>query len=266
MSFSMFDLTGKIAIVTGGGRGIGRAIALGFAQAGADVVVADRAAVEGEDTAAKIRAEGRKALAIPTDVQSVDQATNMLRETLAEFGRVDILVNNAGGTSLDTGESYPSPVLQMSANAWEAIVELNLTSVFICSKIIGEQMAKQKVGNIINISSTAGLGPQPGNAPYATAKAGVISLTKTLAVEWAPYNIRVNAIAPGFVDTPLIAGFWEENPSRLQDCLKKIPLGRIGKPEDIAAVAIFLASGASSYVTGETIVTSGGLTTTVFDF
>jgi len=264
MGLSAFDLTGKVAIVTGGGRGIGKAIALGMAQAGADVVVAARTASEIETTAEEIRALGRKTRAIPTDVRQVNQVTGLLRETLASFNRVDILVNNAGG-ALDAAHQSPGAVLQMRPDTWQAMFTQNLDSTFICCKTIGGQMVQQRAGSIINISSTAGLGPQPRNAHYAAAKAGVISFTRTLAVEWGPYNIRVNAIAPGFVDTPLMVKFWEEHADRRHDILKKIPLGRFGKPEDIIPVAVFLASDAASYMTGETIVASGGLTTTVFD-
>lgn len=259
MGLSIFDLTGRVAIVTGAGRGIGRAIALGFAQAGADVVVAARTTAEIEDTAVNIRDLGKKALAIPTDVRDVGQVVSMLDRTLASFSRVDILVNNAGGgTPLDY-------VLHIKASDWETAIELNLNSVFLCTKTIGEVMVKQKVGNIINISSVAGMGPYPRVAAYAAAKAGIISLTKTLAVEWAPYNIRVNAIAPGSIMTPLARKLGAEDSPRRQAQLKCIPLGRFGEPEDIAGVAIFLASNASGYVTGETIVVDGGLTTTVFD-
>jgi len=258
MNLSMFSLVGKVAIVTGAGRGIGRAIALGLAQAGADVVVAARTAADIDEVAAGIEDTGRKALAIPTDVRDIDQVTSMLGKTLASFGRVDILVNNAGGY-------FIAPVLDMSPRGWEAVIKENLDSVFICCKVIGEPMVKQKAGSIISVSSTTGLGPYPGAAHYAVAKAGIISLTKTLAVEWAPYNIRVNAIAPGFVETPATTAFWQENPKHRQAVLQKVPLGRLGKPEDIVGTAIFLASDASAYVTGETIVVSGGLTTTVFD-
>jgi NAD(P)-dependent dehydrogenase (short-subunit alcohol dehydrogenase family) len=259
MDLSIFDLTDKVAIVTGAGRGIGRAIALGFAQAGADVVVAARTTSEIEDTAAKIRNEGRKAIAIPTDVRNVDQVTDMLHQTLASFNKVDILVNNAGGATENSGKY----VLDLSIDAWKEGIELNLNSLFICSKIVGEVMAEHKAGSIINISSGMGLGPCPGIAADAAARAGVNNLTKTLAVEWAPYNIRINAIAPGWTETSLTAKTWEKDPSMRVAILENIPLGRFGKPEDIAAVAIFLASDASSYITGEVIYVSGGLITTV---
>ena len=258
MDLSMFALTDKVAIVTGGGRGIGRAIALGFAQAGADVVVAARTDAEIEETAAMIRDTGRKALAVPTDVREVEQVASMLDKTMDLFGRVDILVNNAGGATGLTS------VLDMGFDIWEANIKVNLTSVFICSKIIGEAMVKQKRGNIVSIASVAGMGPWPNVAHYGAAKAGIISLTKTLAVEWAQYNIRVNAIAPGSIQTPLASRLASLDSPRRQAQLKSTPLGRFGQPEDIAEVAIFLASDASAFITGETIVVNGGQTTTVF--
>lgn len=258
MDLSLFALTGKVAIITGGGRGIGRAIALGLARGGADVVVAARTASAIEDAAAKIRGEGRNALAVPTDVRNIDQITNLLERTLNAFNRVDILVNNAGG-------SFSVPFIRLSANAWEAVIKENLSSVFLCSRIIGEAMVKQKTGNIINISSAVGgLSPYPNYAHYAAAKAGIIGLTKTLAVELAPYNIRVNAIAPGIVPTPGSNKATQAPPEYREAQLKRIPLGRFGQPEDIAGAAVFLASDASAYITGETIAITGGLTTTVF--
>ena len=164
MDMSMFALTDKVAVITGGGRGIGKAIALGFGKAGADVVVAARTAADIEETAAEIRGEGRRTLAVPADVRNADQVANLLDKTIELFGRVDILVNNAGG-------SFQSPVLDLSPNAWEAVVRENLSSTFICSKVIGEVMVRQKSGNIINMSSVAGLIPLPNSAHYGAAKA-----------------------------------------------------------------------------------------------
>ncbi len=258
MGLSMFALTDKVAIVTGAGRGIGRAIALGFARAGADVVVAARTAAEIEDTAALVRREGRKALAVPTDVQDADQVKNLLSQTMDAFSRIDILVNNAGGNIF-------SNVLDMSVEFWENIVKQNLTSTFLCSRIIGEAMVKQKSGNIINMSSVTASSPLPRGAAYGAAKAGIISLTQTLAVEWAPYHVRVNAIAPGIIITPLSRQLAPETSPYRQAQLKRIPLGRFGKPEDVVGAAIFLASDASAYITGATIPVDGAITTTVFD-
>lgn len=259
MQDSMFSLAGKVAVITGGGRGIGRAIALGYARAGADVVVVSRTAAQIEDTAAKIREIGRESLTVLADVRVPDQVTPVLDKTLEHFGRVDILVNNAGGT-------FTALVLKTSFNGWESIIRENLTSVFICSKIIGEAMIRQKSGVIINMSSVAGLSPYPTSAPYGAAKAGIINFTKTLAVEWAEYGIRVNAIAPGLVPTASTDRIWDTELAQQRKLqIKRIPLGRFATPEDIVGTAVFLASEASAYITGTTIEVNGGLTTTVFN-
>jgi 3-oxoacyl-[acyl-carrier protein] reductase len=258
MNLPMFDLSGKVAIVTGGSRGIGRGIALGFARAGADVVVAARSADAIKDTAAQVQKEGRRSLAVPTDVRNIDQIKNLLSKTLDSLGRVDILVNNAGGDS--GGSGY---VLDMTIDEWRDGIDLNLNSLFYCSKIIGEAMVRQKAGNIINISSGMGFGPFPGASHHAAARAGVINFTKSLALEWAPYNIRVNSLAPGYTATELPGKDWREHPEHLKALLENVPLGRVAQPEEMAAVAVFLASPAASYITGETIYVSGGLFTTV---
>jgi NAD(P)-dependent dehydrogenase (short-subunit alcohol dehydrogenase family) len=259
MNLSVFGLTDKIALVTGAGRGIGREIALSFAQAGADVIVTSRTFNEIADTAAEIKQMGRRALAISADVQDAGQVTNLVNKTLGEFARIDILVNNAGA-------GVVSSAMNMSIDTWEAQIRENLTSVFICSRIVGEVMVKQKTGNIINITSIAGIEAVPSFVAYGAAKAGVVNLTKTLAIELASHHIRVNAIAPGFIKTPLMIKVAPETSEFRQGQLKRIPLGRFGEPEDIALLAIFLASDASAYITGETIVASGGLTTHVFNF
>jgi 3-oxoacyl-[acyl-carrier protein] reductase len=208
----------------------------------------------GEATAAEIREKGRKALAVPTDVRNVDQVKNLAQKTLDAFGKVDILVNNAGGSTGVEGKF----VLELSYDEWRKPLELNLDSVFICCRFIGEAMAKQESGCIINISSGSGLGPMPGSSADAAAKAGVNHFTKTLAKEWGQYKIRVNAILPGLTETPLTAGSMKD-PGRLEAVLEHIPMGRIGKPEDIANTAVFLASDAASYISGELIYVSGGL-------
>ena len=247
MILSKFALTDKVVIVTGAGRGIGKGLALGFAEAGANVVVAARTVAEIEAVAAEIREMGRKALAVPTDVRQSDQIDNMVQKTLEEFGRIDVLINNAGG-------SFVVMAMDMSENAWDAIVRENLRPVFLCSKIVGKVMLDQKKGNIVNISSGAGKGASPGLSAYGASKAGVINLTRTLALEWAPH-VRVNCIAPGAIETP---GLQATSSEHLAEVTANIPLSRMGQPEDIATAAIYLASDAAEWVTGITIDVDGG--------
>ena len=257
MSLSMFDLTDRVAIVTGSGRGIGKAIALGFADAGADVVVCARTPADIEDTAAKIRDKGRKALAVPADVRNVDQATDVVQETLAHFGKIDILVNNVGG-----GVGGDANILRMTLKDWEGAIDQNLNSLLICTKLVSEHMLKQKSGNIINMSSIVGTGPFGVNTNYSVAKAGVISFTQLQAVQFASDNIRINVIAPGFIETSsTMAERIKSDPEFRKSILDRIPLGRLGKPEDVVGAAIYLASDASAYVTGATIVVSGAIAT-----
>lgn len=256
MGLELFQLTDRVAIVTGGGRGIGRSIALGLAEVGAHVVVADFNAPLGEETAADIRKLGRKSLAISTDVQYAEPVQNLVDKTMAEFGKIDILVNNAGG-------NFPRAFADMSEKAWDALIRENLKSVFLCTSAVGKVMLKQKRGSIINMASLAGILPYAQMTHYATAKAGIIHLTRSLAQEWGPLNIRVNAIAPGFIETPGIIEWMkslkEKNPNVLEDHLKCIGMKRLGKPDDLKGLAIFLASDASSYITGTINDISGGL-------
>lgn len=249
MSVLRFALTDRVAIVTGGGRGIGKGIALAFAEVGADVVVAARTVAEIEATAAEIRLLGRKALAIPTDVRQGDQVANMVNKTMEEFGRIDILVNNAGG-------NFYKPFLELSEGGWDATIKINLKSVFLCTQAVGKIMVEQRRGSIINIASVAGFGPDTLSPAYGVAKAGVINLTQTLGLDWGPYHVRINAIAPGWVKNPR----YQIDEEQRQLRISAIPLGRQGEPSDIAAGAIFLASDASEWVTGATLVMDGGPT------
>lgn len=260
MDLSAFSLEGKAAIVTGAGRGIGRAIAVAFAKAGADVVAAARTIGQIEETADLVRREGRQALAVPTDVLKADRIEEMLQKTLGSFRKVDILVNCAGGLPDDIPPAFGSGyILNVSVEEWRSEIELNLNSLFYCCKVVGRHMVEQKSGVIINISSGMGLGPFPGMAAAAAARAAVFNFTKTLAYEWAPYNIRVNCLAPGFTETPLTARDWEADPTLREALLKNIAHGRFAKPEEMATICTFLASPAASYVTGETIFASGGM-------
>jgi len=257
VELSKFSLKDKVGIVTGAGRGVGKGVALGFADVGADLVVVARTTADIEATAAEIREKGRKALAVTGDVRKSDQIENLIQKTLEEFGRIDILVNNAGGT-------FCISAMDMSENAWDAIVRENLKPVFICSKAVARVMLDQNKGSIVNISSQAGRGASPRVSAYGASKAGIINLTQTLAIEWAPY-VRVNCIAPGWIESPGVKGkrrtAEEEDAdasARLDELARSIPLGRVGQPEDIAAAAIYLASDAAEWVTGITIDVAGG--------
>ncbi|MBI4188006.1 MAG: glucose 1-dehydrogenase [Chloroflexi bacterium] len=257
MSLSMFDLTDRVAIVTGSGRGIGKAIALGFADAGANVVVCARTLADIEDTAARVRAKGRKALAVVTDTRNVDQVASMVQKALAYFGKIDILVNNAGG-----GVGGDVDIRRMTFEDWKAAIDLNLNSTFICTKAVSEHMIKRKTGNIINMSSIVGTGPFGVYTNYSAAKAAIISFTQLQAIPFAADNIRINAIAPGYIETSSALAQRIKNDAEFRKTfLERIPLGRIGKPEDVVGAAIYLASDASSYVTGSTIVVSGAIST-----
>jgi 3-oxoacyl-[acyl-carrier protein] reductase len=251
---SKLSLEGKVAIVTGagrGGRGIGRGIALALAEAGADVVITARTNIaDAEAVADAVREVGRKSLAIACDVAQTDSVERLFEQTLAELGKADILVNNAGITK-DT------LLLRMSDEAWDAVIEANLKGTFLCTRAAAKRMIKQKSGRIINITSVMGQVGNPGQANYSASKAGIIGFTRTVARELGSRGITVNAVAPGFIDTQMTDAIGE---SLREGILGKIPLGRLGEPEDVGAVVAFLASDAASYITGQTITVDGGMT------
>lgn len=248
-----FDLTDKIAIVTGGGTGIGKGIALEFAKAGAHVVVASRRLEVIEKAAAEVEALGRRSMVVQTDVIEKEQVDNLMDKTMNEFGRIDILVNNAGG-------SAAWPFEKISPKGWDTIMAINLKGTFLCCQSAGKFMIEQKRGKIINISSVGGLEACPNISHYGAAKAGVISLTKTLAALWGPHNINVNCIAPGLIITEIVQTALQMTDEDVKETTKSIPIGRVGLPEDIGYATVFLASEASSFMTGQTLAIDGGAT------
>ncbi len=246
----MIDLSGKAAVVTGGSRGIGRAIALRLAEQGADVCFSfSRNQAAAEDTAETVRALGRRALQVQADVTDPAAAEALIKAATVEFGRIDILVNNAGITRDDL-------IMRMSTEAWREVLETNLFGAFYTLKAVTRPMLKARGGRIINITSVSGQAGQMGQANYSAAKAGLIGLTKASARELASRGITVNAVAPGFVLTELT----QELPEKLQaEITERTPLGRFGTPEDISAAVCFLASDEAAYITGQVLAVDGGL-------
>ncbi len=247
-----FSLEGKVALVTGGSRGIGKAAALGLARAGADVVVASRKLPDLEKVAEEIRGLGRKSLAVEVHVGRVEQIDNLVSKVKEEFGRIDILVNNAG-----TNPTM-SQALEIEERAWDSIMNLNLKGLFFLSQAVARVMKEQGGGKIINIASTAGITPDILPV-YSISKAGVIMASKVMAQQWAQYNIRVNTVAPGLTKTQFSQALWS-NPDILQGAMGRTPMQRIGEPEEIVGAIIYLASDASSYVTGQVLAVDGGAT------
>jgi NAD(P)-dependent dehydrogenase (short-subunit alcohol dehydrogenase family) len=257
MDISQFSLEGKVAVITGGSRGIGKATAIGFAKAGADVVVTSRKLPDLEKVAAEVEKCGRKSLAVATHVGRMDQIKNLVDTVVAEFGRIDILVNNAG-------TSIAGMAIDVDERAWDALFNINLKGVFFLSQAVARVMRKNGGGKIINVSSVNGFTPTAPTCTYAISKAALIMATKAMAKEWAAHNIRVNAIAPGAIETKLLNAIWANLPDDEAKRVKaehaaKNPMGRIGDPKEIADTMIFLASDASSYVTGQTIIVDGGV-------
>jgi NAD(P)-dependent dehydrogenase (short-subunit alcohol dehydrogenase family) len=239
-----FRLQDRVALVTGAGRNLGRAIALSLAEAGAHVAVTSRTLSEIERTEGEIKAKGQNALAIPMDVTDFNQVEKAVQKIISEFGRIDILVNNAAT------RSYKS-LIEISELEWRSVIDTNLTGAFFCCKAVGPVMIRQMGGRIINISSRVGLQGMANRVAYCASKGGLIQLTRALALEWAPYHILVNSVAPGLMNTP-------EMGKAIQERQAAIPLKRAGEPEEIAPLVVYLASEACSYMTGEVIIIDGG--------
>ena len=250
MTLDRFSLEGKVALVTGGSRGIGRAIALAFADAGADVAMSSRKLPDLEAVAEEIKARGRKSMALASHIAKIEDSQTLVAKVKSEWGRIDILVNNAGTNP------YYGPLLDAEEWAWDVTMNVNLKGPFLLGQLVAKVMREQGGGSIINIASIAGIIPSELNI-YSVTKAGLIMLTRVMAKEWGQYKIRVNAIAPGVVKTRLSEALWKE-PAKGEEAARSKALGYIGLPEDIAGAALFLASDASSYLTGETILVDGG--------
>lgn len=253
MDLSLFSLQGKRALVTGGGRGIGRACALTLAQAGAQVAIVSRTQAQLEETAGQIRARGGQALVRVADLADPDQVQRLVEELDREWGAVDILVNNAAISPIfkRIEEVAPAELAQ--------IIGVNLSGAFFVLQQVGGRMAERKQGAVINITSVGAVRALPRLSAYTATKAALDELTRTLAVEWARTGVRVNAVAPAYIETEMTAGI-QEHPHLRQRVEERTPLGRFGRPEEVAWAVVFLASDAASYITGHTLFVDGGWT------
>ena len=251
VSPDVFSLAGRVALVTGGSRGIGKAIAVGLAKFGADVVVTSRKLPDLEEVATEIKDLGRKSMAVATHVGRMDEIAALVPRVTDEFGRIDILVNNAAtNPTMD-------PALDVEERAWDSIMNLNLKGLFFLSQAVARVMKEQGGGTIINVASVAGITPDILPV-YSISKAGVIMATKVMAQQWAQYNIRANALAPGLIKTRFSQALWD-NEDILQGAMLFTPMRRPGEPDEMVGSVVFLASDASSYVTGHVLVADGGV-------
>jgi NAD(P)-dependent dehydrogenase (short-subunit alcohol dehydrogenase family) len=246
----LFNLTDKIAVVTGGGSGIGKRIALAFSEFGANVIIADIDQKAADLVVSEIKSKGKEAMAIRVDVTQPKEVQEMVTIALRSYGRIDILFNNAGISIRGPAESF-------SLEDWNKVIAVNLTGMFLCAQAVGKVMIKQGKGKIINTASVSAKLGHPGNLAYAAAKHGVVGMTKVMAVEWAKYGVSVNSIAPGIIKTPMTVKAFTD-PEKYQELTSKVPMGRLGEPEDLIGAVIFLASQASNYITGQTIYIEGG--------
>lgn len=248
---NLFDLSGRVGLVTGGGRGLGRIMALALADFGANLIVVDVIINQAEGVAKEIKKKNKRSLAIKVDVTKPKEVQKMVSQAVKEFGRIDVLINNAGMNIIAPAENF-------DPENWDRVLCVNLKGVFLCAQAVGKVMIKQRKGKIINIASVVGMvGTPHGAVAYSSSKAGVINLTKSLAIEWGEYNINVNAIAPGIIKTDLTRKRLG-NKKYYKYWIDRTPLRRIGKPEDLIGAVIYLSSQASDWLTGQTIVIDGG--------
>lgn len=256
MILEKYRLDGKVALITGGSRGIGRAIALGFAEVGADVVVVSRNISDLEKVAAEVSALGRRSLAVAADLSRIEEINNLVANVKDKFSKIDILVNNAGTTqSLST-------IFDADEALWDEIMNLNLKGQFFLSQSVAKVMKEHGGGTIINISSMVASKPEANLGIYSMSKSALSTATTVMAIEWGPYNIRVNAIAPGNIHTRLNDFLMQSSPTLEEKMIKRTPLRRFGEPDEITCAAIYLASEASSFITAATILADGGFTRT----
>lgn len=250
---NLYDISGRIAIVTGGGQGIGFEIAKGLASAGATVIISDQRTAEGQKAAKSLKEVGLSTVAIPVDVTSMSSVAALVSKVINNFGKIDILVNNAGTTVRKAAED-------VTEEDWDHVVNTNLKGLFFCCQFVGREMIQRGRGRIINVSSLRAQKMGPNRSVYAISKAGVSNLTKALAYEWGKYNVTVNAIAPATTITDINRKYFEDRPDELAEIVKSIPIGRAGRPSDYIGAVIFLASDASDFVTGQTLFVDGGTT------
>jgi len=253
MSDASFDLTGKAALVTGASRGIGAAVAVALARHGADVALNSRNAEALEKVAAEIGELGRRAVVVPADVTDVDSVRGMVDAAIGGLGHLDVVVNNAGGTA------FMVPFTQLRFAGWEKVMRLNVESIVHVLQAVAPHLLERGRGSVVNVASVAGLRATPALTPYGASKAALISLTKSLAVEWGSANVRVNALCPGWTATELNRNLWEDERASA-GLTATIPMGRWGRAEEMAGPAVFLASDASSFMTGQVLVVDGGQT------
>ncbi len=250
MCVELFSLRDKVALVTGAGKGLGKSMALALSESGAHVIVVSRTLSDIEATAREIQENGVKSLPVALDVTKEQDVIRMAEKVLGEFKTIDILVNNVG-------TFIGGPLLEFSVDNWHKILEINLTSTYLCSKVVGKHMVEKQKGKIINISSALGVFGARDSGAYCASKGGVVQLTKALAIEWAKYNINVNSIAPYALETDMTRTMLEDEKIK-KAIISKIPLKRIGQPADLSGTVVFLASKASDYITGQVIFVDGG--------